>query len=108
MISVSSYTSASVGVSIVIPMMQSSSSRSSSASVRGRLSQELRLVADAELHGTARVVERSGAHDAPSLFVVVEVLIDRVEFQFAISENESKSKKKRDFKSIDCAKLKWC
>ena len=68
---------------------------------------------DADGDGIARldhvVILDAAAHEAQN-FLHGSVFLpgNRVKFQFAISENESKLKKKRDFKSIDCAKLKWC
>ena len=62
-----------------------------------------------EITGVSVEVLDAAAHEAQN-FLHGSVFLpgNRVKFQFAISENESKSKKKRDFKSIDCAKLKWC
>ena len=80
---------------------------------RGECEERILAAGDADGDGIARldhvVILDAAAHEAQN-FLHGSVFLpgNRVKFQFAISENESKLKKKRDFKSIDCAKLKWC
>ena len=80
---------------------------------RGEREERILAAGDADGDGIARldhvVILDAAAHEAQN-FLHGSVFLpgNRVKFQFAISENGSKSKKKRDFKSIDCAKLKWC